>query len=105
MVMLRHLPAWAARTGLNQAQIADRLQVSQGTVSKWFRGAQGMSVEQFQRLAEVCGVTPLDLLLEPPSPGEPPRSHRLLHALALLSGPEADQVIAIAESLASKAGD
>lgn len=48
--------------GYNQRFIAEKLCVSEPTVSKWLSGRQSMSYEQFRSIAALIGAKPTDLM-------------------------------------------
>jgi transcriptional regulator with XRE-family HTH domain len=84
------------RAGFNQRYVADRLGVSEPTVSKWLSGKQGMSYEQFHAVAALIGASPKDLM------GGPEDRARLTRyeALAALAGAMNDDQLAALEAVA-----
>ena len=94
----RMAPVKAAlkRAGYNQRYIAELLGVSEPTVSKWLSGRQGMSYEQFHRIAGLLDAAPRDLM------GGPEDNARLTRyeALARLAGAMTDDQLAALEAVA-----
>lgn len=65
-----HLKAWRKHRGLTQAQLAERLAVSDATVSRIESGEQNWDQEFLQAAAEVLRCAPADLLVrDPTQPG------------------------------------
>ncbi len=48
--------------GYTQADVAKRLKVQQGTVSRWYNNADEMSLGNFRLLCQVLSVSPADIL-------------------------------------------
>ena len=67
-VALRHVPAWLRYRELTQAALAERMDVSEPTVSKWLQGKQRMAIAQLVLIAQIL-ETPWETLFEPP-PGD-----------------------------------
>ena len=65
-IVAANVRAEAARVGLQQKMIAPALGVSQGQVSKRWRGKIEWSLSELQLLAEVFGCEPGDLLKRDP---------------------------------------
>lgn len=72
------------RSGLTQAQLADRLEISKATVNNWFRGQNTPDMDILPRIGAVLGLPPAELYY--PTASEPPEG-----GLPALS-PEARQV-------------
>ena len=61
------------QNGMTQAQLADRLCVTDKAVSKWERDLSYPDITLFPRLADLLGVTVDDLLRESKNGGQPSR--------------------------------
>lgn len=59
---LRFVIPWLRYRGLKQRHIAEALDVSEPTVSKWLNGTQNISVSQFFAIAELLKAAPEDVL-------------------------------------------
>ena len=86
--MLLHLRTWFLFRDLTQEEIANRLGVSAGTLSKWLGGTQAMSVGQFTALAQLLKAEPSQLLLPPGETEQAAEYEDVSHILANLE-PEA----------------
>lgn len=62
-----HLKAWRKMRGLSQAQLAERLNVSDATVSRIEKGLQNWDQEFLKAAADALRCTPADLLVRDPS--------------------------------------
>jgi transcriptional regulator with XRE-family HTH domain len=82
--------------GFNQRFVADKLNVSEPTVSKWLSGRQSMSYEQFRSVAALIGAKPTDLM------GGVEDNARLTRyeALAKLAAEMTDEQLAALEAIA-----
>lgn len=78
--MVRYLKPWVKLLQLTQTEVAELMNVSDGTFSKWLSGTQSMTVSQFQSLADVLGLPP-EALLSPP--GDTNAARRMTRLLAL----------------------
>jgi transcriptional regulator with XRE-family HTH domain len=58
------LKAWMERTGTSQVDFADRLKVSQPTVSDWLNGHITPSVRNLVRISDVTRIS-IDKLIRP----------------------------------------
>lgn len=63
--MLTHVKDWLRFRKMSQRRIAEAMDVSEPTVSKWLSGDQGMSLAQFVTLARLLKATPAELLGPP----------------------------------------
>lgn len=66
---LRYIPDWLRLRGMTQRTVAERMGVSEPTISKWLRGSQVMSLAQFMMLARILNAEPEDLMNAPPANG------------------------------------
>lgn len=62
---LRHVPEWLSYRKMSQRDLAERMAVSEATVSKWLRGTQAMSMGQFEQIASILDCKHEDLLFPP----------------------------------------
>ena len=60
----QNISSYRTRTNMTQQQVADKLNVSNHTISKWELGINTPSVEDMQKLAQVFGVTITELVVE-----------------------------------------
>lgn len=79
-----YLLEWREHFGLTQKRLADRLHVSEMTVSRWERDQHKLNTDVLAAVAEALGpdVEPMDLYRDPDQPS----------ADALLRGAPADMV-------------
>lgn len=63
--IIRFARAWMKIAGLTQSRIAEIMQVSEPTVSKWLNGKQTMSGSQIVQLTEILEISVQALLTEP----------------------------------------
>lgn len=62
---LRFLKSWLKVKGLKQRDLAEHLDMSEPSISKWLNGKAPMTMSQFARVAELLGAKPEDLLFSP----------------------------------------
>lgn len=62
----QNISSYRTRTNMTQQQVADKLNVSNHTISKWGLGINTPSVEDMQKLAQVFGVTITELVVDKP---------------------------------------
>lgn len=62
----QNISSYRTRTDMTQQQVADKLNVSNHTISKWELGINTPSVEDMQKLAQVFGVTITELVVDKP---------------------------------------
>ncbi len=60
----RNIKSYRESYGLNQEQIANLLEVSRGTVNYYENGARMPSMNMIQKLSDLFGIEPIDLLNE-----------------------------------------
>lgn len=60
----QNISSYRTRTNMTQQQVADKLNVSNHTISKWELGINTPSVEDMQKLAQVFGVTITELVVD-----------------------------------------
>jgi transcriptional regulator with XRE-family HTH domain len=66
---LRHYVAeWRLHLGLTQQQLADRLGVTKGTISRWETDVRSIDLQVLAAIAEAFGQPPLNLYRPPDSP-------------------------------------
>lgn len=62
MNVARHIKRARKARGLNQAELARRLDVSRSTILTWEKGGPGPKLDDLPRIARELGVTVADLL-------------------------------------------
>ena len=84
----RNLALYRKRVGMTQAELAERINYSDKSVSKWESGNGVPDIYILVQLAEIFGVTVNDLVAEEPPKGAPRRENVGLHTMimALSSG-------------------
>lgn len=65
LAMVRHIRAWLKRGRVTQRKLADELNMSEPSISKWLRGLQSVNASQIQKIGAVIGVDPQHLLRDP----------------------------------------
>ena len=63
--LVRHIPAWLRHKKVTQAHLAEQLDVSTGSVSKWLRGLQSVSSGQIFLIARLLDVEARRLMFDP----------------------------------------
>ncbi len=97
---LRYLPAWLRFRDLTQGQLAERMSVSEATISKWLQGKQRMSVGQLVTIAQILD-TPWETMFEPPGEeGKGSRYKELAQAAQGLDDEGLAALSAVARSMA-----
>lgn len=71
---------------LTQAQLAEQMNVSRQTVSRWEFGEVAPSVENLKKLSELYGVSVDDLLSDGPTPPEPQKERQDPHPAKFYRG-------------------
>ncbi len=93
------LRAWLKRSKHNQKYIADQLNVSEPTVSKWLSGKQTMSVPTFMAIAALLGAQPEEALGGPEHRERAARYKRLSDIVARLNDDQLRALETIAAQL------
>lgn len=65
---LENFKAWREKKGLNQTQLAERMDTDQPTVSKWERGVVPMTLGIVHAYAEALDIEPEDFWRHPDAP-------------------------------------
>ncbi|MBR0649534.1 helix-turn-helix transcriptional regulator [Roseomonas terrae] len=94
------LRAWMKRSKHNQKYIAEQLNVSEPTVSKWLSGKQTMSVPTFMAIAGLLGARPEEALGGPEYRERAARYQKLSEIVARLSDEQLKALENIADQLA-----
>ncbi len=63
------LREWREHVGLTQEQLADRLETTKGTISRWENKARKMSLETAAAVCEALGISPGAIYHTPPVKG------------------------------------
>ena len=100
--MVRHLKNWFLYRGLTQERIANNLGVSQGSLSKWLKGTQSMSVGHFTALAALLSAEPHQLLFPPDAPEAAAAYQRATGILSLLDEKGLEQWLGVGEAMATR---
>ncbi|USK66268.1 helix-turn-helix transcriptional regulator [Peribacillus frigoritolerans] len=58
------LSEWLRRSGITQAELADRLGVTRQQVNKWAKNKQGMSLETAKKIVVILNLDKIDDLFE-----------------------------------------
>ena len=81
----KNLVAYRKRAGLTQAEVAEKINYSDKSVSKWESAGGAPDIYILVQLAELYGVTVNDFLGDEPKPLEKPRLSRgAFHAIVML---------------------
>lgn len=51
------LAYWLKRTGMKQAELAEKVGLEQGTISNMIRGVRGIKAEHLEKMCDVFGIT------------------------------------------------
>lgn len=96
---LRYIRRWLRYRKTTQRAVAEALEVSEPTVSKWLNGEQAMSVGQFMLLAKMLEAQPQDLLGPPDATARSGRLQKLAEAAIPLPDDKIDLLIASAQAM------
>jgi transcriptional regulator with XRE-family HTH domain len=99
---LRYLTVWLRYREVSQRWLAERLGVSEATVSKWIGGTQAMSVAQLATVAQLLDCEPYELLWSPHETAKSKRYKEFAEILDSLSPSDLDHYIAIGRSIAKR---
>lgn len=89
------LEAARVNAGLSQAELARRVGVSRGTVSRWFSGdGEPETVERLRKLAEELGTT-LAVLVGEEDAAMTAQERLLLHSFRQLGGLQSEAALAM----------
>lgn len=94
------LRAWLKQSKHNQKYIAEQLNVSEPTVSKWLSGKQTMSVPTFMAIAALLGAQPEEALGGPEYRQRAARYQKLSEIVARLNDDQLRALEGIAAQLA-----
>lgn len=70
---LRFIKVWIKHRNLTQRKMAELLDMSEPSVSKWLNGRVNMTLSQFVKVAEILEANPEDLLFDPKKSDMSPR--------------------------------
>ena len=97
---VRFIKPWLDHRNLTQRKIAESLEVSEATVSKWLNGTQTISVEKFFAIAGLLDAKPEDLLAGgPDAEGRGQRFRRLAELATALPNDALDALILSGEAM------
>jgi transcriptional regulator with XRE-family HTH domain len=86
-------------SGHNQRSIAEKLEVSEPTVSKWLSGKQAMTVEQFCEIAALIGAEPEEVIGGPEGKARVIRYRELASIAAELTDEQLKALEAVARQM------
>jgi transcriptional regulator with XRE-family HTH domain len=95
---LRYVSEWLDYRSMSQRDLADRMQVSEATISKWLRGSQSMSMGQFEQIAAILECKHEDLLF-PPAKSRGGRYRKLAESIEDLPDDALDALIVISKQM------
>lgn len=99
---LEALEAARVNAGLSQAELARRMGVSRGTVSRWFSGdGEPETVERLRKLADELGTT-LAVLVGEEDAAMSPKERLLLQAFRQLGDLQGEAALAMLAAMARK---
>jgi transcriptional regulator with XRE-family HTH domain len=75
--LLTHVKAWLRFRDKNQRTLAEALNVSEPTISKWLQGKVAVTVAQFSQIAGYLDAAPEELLNAPPDADKARRYRRI----------------------------
>ena len=101
MQMLTHVKGWLHYRKRSQRQLADALEVSEPTVSKWLNGGVGMSIAQFTKIAAFLDAKPEDLLEAPPADGRAGRYRKIAEVAQTIPEDALEEWLALGRRLAA----
>lgn len=99
LAMVRHIRAWLSHRSLTQAKLASLMGVSEGTVSKWLSGKQGMLTSQLWMLCQILKAQPHEIVCPPGETEMPEKLRRAAHLLATLPEERAARWLDIGEDM------
>jgi transcriptional regulator with XRE-family HTH domain len=92
---LGHVKNWLRFRDVSQRKLAELMNVSEPTVSKWLKGTQAVTIAQFSMIAKILNADPSELLA-PPADRERSLRLRKVAEVALSMQPEAlDEWVAV----------
>ncbi|MCG4258038.1 helix-turn-helix domain-containing protein [Acetobacter senegalensis] len=84
---LRFVKSWMKLRNVTQRKLAEDLNMSEPSVSKWLNGKVNMTLSQFVRIAELLNAKPEELLFDP---SEKDKATKYKEAAYLAESLEAD---------------
>lgn len=96
---VRFVPAWIRHRKLTQAKVADKMGVSEGTMSKWLAGKQGMLNAQLWALCQILNIGPEEIVCAPGDTETPQKLRRAAKLLDKLPDDKADRWLTIGEDM------
>ena len=89
--MLANVKSWLRSRHISQRKLAEKLGVSEPTVSKWLKGSQSMTLAQFRAIAQLLNAQPHQLLFPP---GEAATADRFRDVVEIAEELKPDQLSA-----------
>jgi len=102
----KRLVMFRERKGFSQSQLAEAMDVSQGSVARWEQRSVAMPPEQMLQLAKVLGVSVIELLGEGEVPKEASvprgRMRQVFYAAAKLPRRQQEKIVDVVEAFVEK---
>lgn len=100
--ILRYVPEWLQLRRITQHKVAERLSVSEGTVSKWLSGSIPMTIQNLAAIAALVDVSLIDILQSPQARLTQRESHEVLEIFAAMNRRDQEIYLAVGRSLADR---
>ena len=97
--MPNRLREWRKANGLTLEALAERLDTTNQTLSRYELGKRELTIHLMEQIAPVLGCRPADLLPDPESVLDD-RERRMLAAFKALGPDDGDYLVRVAEALA-----
>lgn len=98
--LLAHARGWMHHRGLTQEQVANKLGVSKGLLSKYLSGKTPMSLAKFKALAAILEISPGKMLFDPQDDGRDTTYERITRVLGQLDTRVLERWLEAGEALA-----
>lgn len=100
--LLTYVKAWLRFRDKSQRELADALNLSEPTISKWLRGHVSVTVAQFSDIARFLDASPEELLNAPPSAGKARRYRQIAEVAQAMPDEALEEWLALGRRLAGK---
>lgn len=98
--LLTYVKAWLRFRDKSQRDLADALDLSEPTISKWLRGHVSVTVAQFSDIARFLDASPEELLNAPPSAGKARRYRQIAEVAQGMPDEALEEWLALGRRLA-----